>query len=228
MPIYQLNKTISFPHPSLAEEGILAIGGDLSVERLTLAYQHGIFPWYNEDEPIIWHFPEPRFVLEPNELKVSKSMRQFIRNNSFRISINEDFEGVINACKQQKRKEQDGTWIHPAMKEAYLNLHTIGLAHSIEVWDNKDLIGGLYGVNIGSVFFGESMFHKKSNASKLAFITLVQQFSFTLIDCQVYTKHLASLGAKKISSKEFYKRIVKETQNPPILNRNINFVDIEN
>lgn len=226
MPIYQLTDEIVFPHPSLAEEdGVLAIGGDLSLERLLLAYENGIFPWYNEGEPIIWHAPNPRFVLFPEKLKVSKSMRQLINSQKYNITLNQSFEEVIKQCGLIKRKYQDDTWITNEMEKAYINLHNYGYAHSVEVWnENNELVGGLYGVNLGTVFYGESMFHKESNTSKLALISLIQQFPFKIIDCQVYTKHLSSLGAEEVSFELFSQIIVKEIEKKELLNKKINFV----
>lgn len=226
MPVYKLNKDLVFPHPSLAnEDGILAFGGDLSEERLLLAYQHGIFPWNNEGEPIIWHAPNPRFVLFPEELKISKSMRQVINSKKYRVTLNQDFKNVIKNCRYTPRNGQDDTWITNEMEQAYINLRNRGYAHAVEVWNqDNDLVGGLYGVNIGSVFYGESMFHKESNTSKLAFITLIGRFPFSIIDCQVHTKHLESLGAKHISAFSFLEIIVKETKKNNVINGNINFV----
>ncbi|MCB9256160.1 MAG: leucyl/phenylalanyl-tRNA--protein transferase [Chitinophagales bacterium] len=225
MPVYYLDEQLVFPHPLLAEDGLLAIGGDLSIDRLLLAYQNGIFPWYNEGEPILWHAPDPRFVLFPEELKISKSMRKFLKESKWKTSLNQDFEGVIRNCSEQKRKNQDGTWITKEMQDAYIALHKAGFAHSVEVWnENGELIGGLYGVNLGSVFYGESMFHKASNASKVAFIKLLEGFPFKLIDCQVFTSHLASLGAREISLTDFLKIIEKESEKKEIVNRNTNFV----
>ncbi|MCB9227268.1 MAG: leucyl/phenylalanyl-tRNA--protein transferase [Chitinophagales bacterium] len=214
MPVYQLTEELIFPHPSLAEsDGLLAIGGDLSTERLILAYKNGIFPWYNEDEPILWFAPNPRFVLFPEKLKVSKSMKQLINKNEYHITLNQSFENVIGNCKKVKRKNQNGTWITNDMEKAYIKLHKKGMAHSVEVWNKKEeLVGGLYGVNLGTVFFGESMFHKENNTSKLALIHLGTKFDFSIIDCQVYTKHLASLGAENIPFNSFYAKIVKETE----------------
>lgn len=226
MPIYQLTKKIVFPHPSLAEEdGILAIGGDLSPERIILAYQNGIFPWYNEGEPIIWHAPNPRFVLFPEKLKISKSMKQIINSKKYKISINKNFNEVIKQCALIKRKNQDDTWITNEMENAYIHLHELGYAHSVEIWNKEnELVGGLYGINLGTVFFGESMFHKESNTSKLALITLIKHFPFKIIDCQVYTEHLASLGAEEINLDAFLQIIVKESKMEEILNKKINFV----
>ena len=214
MPVYQLTKKLIFPHPSLAEpDGLLAIGGDLTTERLVLAYKNGIFPWYNEDEPILWFAPNPRFVLFPEKLKVSKSMKQLINKNEYLITLNQSFEDVIKNCKKVKRKNQNGTWITNDMEKAYKIMHKKGIAHSEEVWNKKEeLVGGLYGVNLGTVFFGESMFHKENNTSKLALIYLGTKFDFSIIDCQVYTKHLASLGAENIPFNSFYAKIVKETE----------------
>ncbi|TWF39127.1 leucyl/phenylalanyl-tRNA--protein transferase [Chitinophaga polysaccharea] len=189
----------------LAEpDGLLAIGGDLSVERLLLAYRSGIFPWYDEP-PILWWSPDPRFVLFPDELKVSASMKQVLRRQQFRISYNEDFAAVIQRCSTIPRPGQTGTWITPEMQEAYIRLHKAGYAMSVECWQDNQLVGGLYGVKMGPFFFGESMFSDVSNASKAAFITFVQAYATELkmIDCQVHTTHLASLGASFISREEF-------------------------
>lgn len=205
--MYILGKEISFPPVEAADEnGIVAIGGDLSTERLLLAYRSGIFPWYNEDEPIIWWCPDPRFVLFPDDLKISKSMQAVLRNGKFRFTINRAFAQVIQNCKTIERNGQDGTWITAAVQKAYTELHTLGFAHSAEAWMNGELVGGLYGIRMGNVFFGESMFSKQSNASKFAFINYVQQLQkegVALIDCQVYTEHLESLGAGMIGREEF-------------------------
>lgn len=219
MPVYQLTEKLVFPHPSLAEkDGLLAIGGNLSQERLILAYKNGIFPWYNEGEPILWYAPNPRFVLYPKKVKISTSMKQLMQKNEYQITVNQNFAAVIENCKKIKRTKQNGTWITNNMEKAYLNLHQKGIAHSIEVWNkNKELAGGLYGINIGTVFYGESMFHKENNTSKLALIYLCNHFNFSIIDCQVYTKHLASMGAEKISFEIFYNKIVKETLKPALL-----------
>ena len=200
-----LNKDIEFPHVSLAsKEGIVAIGGDLSPERLILAYKSGIFPWFDDDEPILWWSPDPRFVLFPDELRVSKSMRQVLRNYDFEITINKNFSLVIDQCSSIKREGQKGTWITQNMKKAYLKLHELGYAKSVETWHNDKLVGGLYGVDLGNgVFCGESMFSIESNASKVALITFIEHSNYKLIDCQVFTNHLASLGAKDITRKEF-------------------------
>lgn len=205
--MFILDDRIVFPPVDLADEdGLLAFGGDLSIERLLLAYRSGIFPWYNEDEPIIWWCPDPRFVLFPEKLKVSKSMQSVLRNGNFRFTINRVFTQVIQNCKTISRKDQDGTWITPAVQQAYTRLHDLGYAHSAEAWMDGELVGGLYGIRMGNVFFGESMFSKKSNASKFAFTNYVKQLqkeSVALIDCQVYTEHLESLGAEMIERKKF-------------------------
>lgn len=202
-----LGKELVFPPVEMASsEGILAFGGDLQPERLILAYQSGIFPWYNEGEPIIWYSPGMRMVLFPEELKISKSMRRFIAKNKYTLSWNKAFDRVIDQCQKSPRKEQLGTWITEEMKEAYIMLHKLGFAKSIEVWDEGELIGGLYGIDLGHIFCGESMFSKVSNTSKLAFIHLVRELQkkdYKLIDCQVYNEHLDSLGAREISRKEF-------------------------
>jgi leucyl/phenylalanyl-tRNA--protein transferase len=202
--IFRLDERLIFPDPALADEdGLLAMDGDLSSERLVLAYQNGIFPWYNDDTPILWYSPHERFVLFPNELKVSKSMRQVLRSGRFSVTKDQCFEKVIEACSLVDREGQDGTWITAEMKEAYIQLHAEGHAHSVEVWDQDELAGGLYGVQIGSVFCGESMFSLVSNASKIALINLCSNGNYTLIDCQVHTEHLESMGARLISRKEY-------------------------
>jgi leucyl/phenylalanyl-tRNA---protein transferase len=208
MPIFALDKTIAFPPVHLSEpDGLLAIGGDLSRERLLLAYRNGIFPWY-EGEDILWWCPDPRFVLFPDELKVSKTMKTLMRKEEFRFTINQAFENVISKCKTVSRRGQDGTWISDDVRRAYTSLHVDGYAHSAETWFNGELVGGLYGIKMGRIFFGESMFSTMSNASKFAFINYVQQLrteGVVLIDCQIYTQHLESLGAKMIDRKEFVK-----------------------
>lgn len=206
MPVFSITKNeLAFPPPILAEpDGLLAAGGDLSMERLLLAYRSGIFPWYSR-RPILWWCPDPRFVLFPADLKVSHSMKQLLKKGTFRISVNEDFKGVISRCGSIAREGQDGTWITRDMIDAYTKLHEAGYALSVECWQGNELAGGLYGVKIGSCFFGESMFSRVSNASKAAFITFVQQYrqELAVIDCQVHTQHLASLGARFISRVSF-------------------------
>ena len=203
-----LSETIDFPAHELAnDEGVIAIGGDLSEKRLIYAYSNGIFPWYSEYEPIIWYSPRLRMVLFPKELKISKSMQQVIKKNNFLITENTAFQEVIYNCKTINRNDGFGTWITNDMEQAYINLNNIGKAKSIEVWYNNELVGGLYGVVIGNIFCGESMFSKISNTSKLAFIYLVEKGDYSLIDCQVYNNHLASLGAREISRNNFLKII---------------------
>ncbi len=193
-----------FPEAGLAEpDGLLAVGGDLSTERLLLAYQNGIFPWYSDDTPVLWYSPHERFVLFPGELKITKSMEQVLRSNRFTITTNTCFNEVVEACSAVKRKGQDGTWITADMKAAYNGLHVAGHAHSVEVWEQDKLVGGLYGVRVGSVFCGESMFSLTSNASKVALIWLCKPGTYKLIDCQVHTAHLQSMGAKMVSRKEY-------------------------
>lgn len=200
-----LTNEIKFPDVSSAStEGLLAIGGDLSAERLIAAYKKGIFPWFGHDEPILWWSPDPRFVLFPENLKVSKSMQQVFAQKKFDVTINKDFSSVIAECAKAKRKQQTGTWITQDMVEAYERLHDLGLAKSIEVWQDGLLVGGLYGVDLGNgIFSGESMFSKASNASKYGLIAFIENSSYTLIDCQVYTEHLKSLGATEISRSDF-------------------------
>jgi len=202
--IFRLDDRLLFPDPALAEDdGLLAIGGDLSVNRLLLAYQNGIFPWYSDDEPILWYSPHERFVLFPDELNVSKSMRQVLRSGKFKITFNQCFNDVVAACSSTPRDGQDGTWITDDMKAAYAKLHSLGHAHSIEVWHTDILVGGLYGVHAGDVFCGESMFSHMSNASKTALIWLCHNSKYRLIDCQVHTAHLESMGARMISREEY-------------------------
>lgn len=215
MPLHVLDNRLWFPPVEEAmEDGLLAIGGDLTRERLLLAYRQGIFPWYEGDIPLWWS-PDPRFVLFPHELKVSKSMQVLLRKNSFHFTMNTAFEQVIHQCKSVSRRGQDGTWITNEVEQAYIALHREGYAHSAEVWQNGQLAGGLYGIRMGRLFFGESMFSLVSNASKYAFICYVQQLvqeQVQLIDCQVYTAHLESLGARMISRNEFLRLLLLYTQ----------------
>lgn len=196
-----------FPHPSLSnEEGVLGVGGDLTPERLLLAYRFGIFPWYNEGGPIFWWSTNPRLVLKPEEIKVSKSMRPYFNQRKFQVSFDLAFEDVISQCALHYRPNQSGTWLTEEMQDAYCALHEMGYAHSVEVWCDDLLVGGLYGVSLYKVFFGESMFASMSNASKFGFISLakaLQEGGFQLIDCQQSTNHLKSLGAKDISRSSF-------------------------
>jgi len=204
MSFYSLSKAIEFPPPDLADsDGMLAIGGDLSTERLLLAYEKGIFPWYSEGLPICWWSPDPRFVLYPEKLKITKSMMQVMKNKHFNITFDNDFERVIQSCKTVARAGQEDTWITEDMLDAYCLLHEKGYAHSVEAWKGDELVGGLYGVSLGKCFFGESMFSNEKNASKAALITLANTEKFHLIDCQVYTAHLQTMGAEEIPRAQF-------------------------
>lgn len=207
--MYFLTKELYFPPAEEASfDGILAVGGDLSVKRLLLAYRNGIFPWFNEDEPILWWAPAERMVVNPNDYKVSKSLRNIINRNIFDVTINNDFEAVIINCQKAERKGQDGTWITNDIVKAYTELHQLGKAMSFEVWQNGQLVGGLYGVDLGHVFCGESMFSKVPNASKVAFVKLVgylRDHHYKLLDCQLHNDHLEKLGAFEISRETFMK-----------------------
>lgn len=201
------SKSISFPDPEYygGQDGLIAFGGDLSPERLWFAYQNGIFPWFNPGEEILWWCPDPRFVLFPDELRISKSMRKIFREEVFTFTENQNFEEVMRNCMEIKRKDQNGTWISEQLIASFVVLHQNGIAKSVEVWQGNELVGGFYGLVVNHVFCGESMFAKVSNASKAGFIYFVQKYSefFKLIDCQVYSEHLESLGAKEIPKKEF-------------------------
>ena len=205
--MYFLTKELYFPPVEEASpEGILAVGGDLSSERLLLAYKNGIFPWFEEDEPILWWSPEERMVLFFEDLKISKSMRNVLNKGEFKVTFNKDFKAVMTNCQKAKRVGRNGTWITNDMINAYCKLHELGFAKSVEVWKNEELVGGLYGIDLGDVFCGESMFSKVSNASKVAFITLAQKLekaNYKLIDCQVHNSHLESLGCVEIEREEF-------------------------
>ena len=205
--MYFLNDKIEFPLVSEASsEGLLAIGGDLSTERLIHAYRNGIFPWFEDDEPLLWWSPDQRFVIYPEELKVSKSMKQLFKKQKFRVTVNQDFKAVITNCSEANRKGQKGTWITENMISGFVKLHKLGYAKSVEIWQDKELVGGLYGVDLGNkVFCGESMFAKVSNASKYGFIEFIKNSNYQLIDCQLHTNHLESLGGKYITRKEFLK-----------------------
>lgn len=218
MDIYPLDDDVySFPNPRFAcNEGILAYGGDLSPTRLITAYAHGIFPWYNEDEPILWWSPNPRLVMELDEFKVSKSLRKTLKKDIFEVRFDENFTQVMRECKKIYRPDQDGTWLQDDLIEAYTKLHELGYAHSFESYYEGELVGGGYGVAIGDMFCGESMFAKKSDASKVALYYLVQHLKekgFSLLDCQVPTEHLESLGAKKMSRDKFLDRLKVSIEN---------------
>jgi leucyl/phenylalanyl-tRNA--protein transferase len=217
MPVFQLPDEILFPDPLLAEpDGLLAVGGDLCPERLLTAYANGIFPWYSEHEPILWWSPDPRLVLFPQKLIVSRSLQQKIKKNVFSVRMDSNFEQVISACAETERRHEDGTWITDEMKIAYIELHRKGFAHSVETYFNGKLVGGLYGVSLGKAFFGESMFHTMTDASKVALYYLVEkakEFGFIFIDSQVETTHMVSMGAELIPRKNYLK----------LLNEAINF-----
>jgi leucyl/phenylalanyl-tRNA--protein transferase len=205
--MYRLTDALLFPSPEQASaEGIVAVGGDLQPERVMLAYRKGIFPWFESDDFLLWWSPDPRMVLFPDNLKISKSMRTVLRKKQFEVTFNKAFDQVVEACAKVKRFGQNGTWITPGLMEVYTTLHIQGHAHSVEVWEEGSLVGGLYGIDLGTVFCGESMFSKSTNASKVALIFLVKELKknkYELIDCQVPTQHLASMGAEPISRTEF-------------------------
>ncbi|HTZ18039.1 MAG TPA: leucyl/phenylalanyl-tRNA--protein transferase [Dissulfurispiraceae bacterium] len=215
MAVFRLTDDLTFPPPELAEKsGLLAVGGDLSTDRLVLAYSMGIFPWYSDGYPILWWSPDPRLVLLPEELQISRSLRQAIKKGIYKITIDKAFDRVIRECSEIPRKHEDGTWITHDMIVAYMGLHSAGYAHSVEAWLGDELAGGLYGVLLGRAFFGESMFARKSNASKVAFALLVRQLGeggIELIDCQVTTSHLKQFGAREMPRSEFLKRLEKAT-----------------
>ncbi len=208
-----LGDELNFPSAERSTpRGIVAIGGDLSPDRLMLAYRNGIFPWFNENDPIIWWSLDPRMVLFPERIKISKSMRSLFKKNAFSVTYNQAFSHVIECCKSMDREGQEGTWITNEMQEAYIRLHKLGYAYSVEVWENTDLVGGLYGVKVGKVFSGESMFSKVSNASKYGFISFVQKAhhdGIKLIDCQQESSHLKSLGAETISRTQYLDLLMK-------------------
>jgi leucyl/phenylalanyl-tRNA--protein transferase len=218
MPIFRLVEDPVFPPPDYADpSGLLAVGGDLSSERLLEAYRVGIFPWYAEDQPILWWSPDPRFILELGEFKTSRSLGRTLKNKIFDVTFDRAFDEVIRACATMQRPGQSGTWITPEMEDAYLKLHGLGYAHSVETWFEGKLTGGLYGVSLGKAFFGESMFHRKSDASKVALATLVaklKRWDFQFIDAQMTTEHLLTLGAKEISRRIFLKRLRSALRHP--------------
>jgi leucyl/phenylalanyl-tRNA---protein transferase len=213
MPVFRLTEDLAFPPSELAEDdGLLAVGGDLSVDRLILAYSMGIFPWYSDGYPILWWSPNPRLILIPQELKVSRSLRQTIKKDIYTITRDKAFEQVISNCADIRKGEDDGTWITNEMKEAYIQLHNAGYAHSVEAWNADELAGGLYGVILGRAFFGESMFAKKTDASKVAFVKFAEfliKRGFELIDCQVTTRHLINFGAREVPRTEFLEMLTK-------------------
>ena len=203
------------PVETSTPEGIVAVGGNLSPGMLLSAYSQGLFPWYSEEDPILWWSPDPRCVILPNEIHISKSMKKLLKKNRFSVSLDTCFSEVISACKEIPRKNQDGTWITDEMRDAYLELHRLGFAHSLEVWRERSIAGGIYGVSLGRTFFGESMFSRISNASKLALIQLMEFLSkmeFDLFDCQVNSPHLETFGAKQIGREEFISRLNKSLE----------------
>lgn len=211
MPVYLLGKELAFPPPDHADpSGLLAVGGDLSPERLLLAYRLGIFPWYEEGQPVLWWSPDPRLILEPHDLHISRRLRQTLEKGAFQVTFDQAFSAVIEACAIVPRRGQGGTWITPDMKAAYIRLHRLGYAHSVESWYDGQLAGGVYGVSLGRCFFGESMFFYRRDASKVALATLVERlraWEFHMIDAQVTTRHLMSLGAKEIPRRLFLSRL---------------------
>jgi leucyl/phenylalanyl-tRNA--protein transferase len=220
MPVEILNEEIRFPDPSLSDkDGLLAYGGDLSSERLLLAYANGIYPWFTEDSPILWWSPDPRMILIPGEFKKSRSLAQTIRRGNFEISFDEDFKSVIKNCAEGSRRDEAGTWITPEMISAYVNLHEMGYAHSVETYMNGKLAGGLYGISLGKAFFGESMFHLERDASKVALSALVDrclEWDFHFIDAQQRTEHLRSLGAKPIARSSFLEMLAGALKYPTL------------
>jgi len=220
VPVFLLSDTIEFPPPHLAsKDGLLAVGGDLSQKRLLLAYRMGIFPWFSNNEPILWWSPDPRLVLYPHEIKISKTLKKIIKKEVFKVTMDLAFNEVINQCAQIRLKKNQGTWIIEDIIEAYCRLHESGFAHSVEVWRQGELAGGLYGVSLGKCFFGESMFTRINNASNIALVKLVEylkKLSFDLIDCQVTTGHLIRFGAREIPRKLFLEQLEKSLKTPII------------
>jgi leucyl/phenylalanyl-tRNA---protein transferase len=211
VPVFHLSDTIDFPPPHLAsKEGLLAVGGDLSEKRLILAYRMGIFPWFSDDGPILWWSPDPRLVLYPSEIRISKTLKKIIKKNVFSVTMDMAFDEVIHQCAQVRLQKNQGTWIVKDMIDAYCKLHRSGFAHSVEVWQQEELAGGLYGVSLGKCFFGESMFSRASNASNVALVELAKYLgglSFDLIDCQVRTEHLIRFGAREVPRKRFLNQL---------------------
>ena len=223
MPVYLLTEKPIFPPPQMAtQDGLLAVGGDLSPERLLQAYRKGIFPWYAEHEPIMWWSPDPRLVLYPRQLYVTKSLRKIINQRKFRITFDQAFGRVIEACATTHAAGREGTWIVTDMRDAYLRLHDLGYAHSVEAWQGDQLAGGLYGVSLGRSFFGESMFTLVSNASKVALVALVRQLermAFDMVDCQIRTEHLMRFGAQLIPRRRFLKELTRSLSVPTLRGR---------
>ena len=218
MPVFQLTDKLTFPPAELAEKnGLLAIGGDLSPERLLLAYRNGIFPWYSEGDPILWWSPSPRLVIFPNEFKIPKRLSRLMRQKSFTVTMDLAFRQIITACARTDNRQEKGTWITYDMLEAYCTLHDMGYAHSVECWHEEELAGGLYGISLGKIFFGESMFSIRPNSSKIALVHLVhklQEWNFDLIDCQMKTEHLMQFGAREIQGNNFRNLLKKNVACP--------------
>ncbi len=218
MSVFILGEQLIFPDPAYADpDGLLAVGGDLSMERLVSAYAHGIFPWYSSTTPILWWSPDPRPIIEPIKIIVSRSLRKLLRKLPFQITLDRAFEDVIAACAKTKRPQGEGTWLISEMIEAYVDMHEAGLAHSVEAWQDGRLVGGLYGVSLGRAFFGESMFFHVPNASKTAFVTLnrlLTQWEFHFVDCQQSTPHMLNFGAQEVSRREFLARLRAAIQHP--------------
>jgi leucyl/phenylalanyl-tRNA--protein transferase len=223
MPVFQLTDKLIFPPAELAEEnGLLAIGGNLSTERLLLAYRSGIFPWYSEGDPLLWWSPSPRLVIFPDEFKVPKRLARFIKQQKYKMTMDSAFQQVITSCASASGRQAKGTWIDQDMIKAYTSLHGQGWAHSVECWQNEELVGGLYGIALGKVFFGESMFSHQPNTSKAALIFLVKQlqkWNFDLIDCQLKTEHLMQFGAREIPGSEFQTILAQNTKDIKSLNQ---------
>ncbi len=217
MPVFRLDDRLVFPPPSLAEDGLLAVGGDLRPERLLLAYASGIFPWYDEGQPILWHSPDPRMVLEAKRLHVPRSVEREIRRSSYSLTMDTAFREVVEACASARRPEGPGTWITPEMVEAYAELHRRGYAHSVEAWKDGSLAGGVYGVSLGGAYFGESMFARLPDSSKVAFVALVRQlvrWGVTLVDCQVHTEHLERFGAEEWPRERYLEALAAAVSKP--------------
>ena len=210
----KLGDDYKFPSPqSATNEGVVAVGGDLNPLRILEAYKNGIFPWFNDDDNLMWWSPDPRMILYPEKIKISKSFKSFLKKKEYRVSFNENFEDVIESCSNIKRVNQKGTWITNGLKQSFIKLHQMGYAHSVEVWQNGVIIGGLYGLDLGNIFCGESMFSIKSNASKVGLYFLCQELkqnNYRFIDCQVPSQHLRSLGAEEISRDNFLKKLVNQ------------------
>ena len=217
MPVYRLDKRLAFPPVDLAEDGLLAVGGDLTPERLLLGYSQGIFPWYGPKLPILWHSPDPRMVMTTRDLVINRSLKKAIRRKPYRLTIDTAFRQVLMGCAETPRPGQDGTWLVPEMLEAYVHLHELGFAHSFEAWQGDALVGGLYGVSLGACFYGESMFAHAPDASKIAFCASIAQldaWDVTLVDCQVHTDHLERFGAYEITRREFIDRLQVALDHP--------------